>query len=200
MRESVLHGTMIVQKSSSSHLFSHWPLSIAPDKFRAAMLLRAVATYLQFSMDKIYFENCSQVIYAAAHFIDTMQHRRPIQTHLSACPAHSLSQPIMASQKVADFFVAKPTRLVILTILFVFTDNMLEFDFKAHESSRRHFWQTHFDWKKITFKRLSCVVVTCGICLVSWIGSSIAIWNKWDSLSLALMIPTFLLIILSLNQ
>jgi hypothetical protein len=43
--------------------------------------------------------------YLAAHVTDrSMLQGRPIQTHLQECPAHPLSQPIMASRKVPDFF------------------------------------------------------------------------------------------------
>ena len=64
-----------------------------------------------------------------------MQYGRPIQTHLSACQAHSLSQPIMARGKVAvPFSVAKPTRLIIEQ-LYLYLQMAYNIIMMAHESS-----------------------------------------------------------------
>ena len=51
--------------------------------------------------------------YKPAQIDISVLYDRPIQTHLLACLAHPLSQPIMASGKVANFSVAKPIRLAI---------------------------------------------------------------------------------------
>jgi transposase len=90
------------RKSTSSY----GSLSIVPAKFWAAMLLRAAATLFQFSMANIIsFQKVTGArilnTYWAAHVIDkSILHGRPIRTHLSACPAHPLSQPIIACGKV----------------------------------------------------------------------------------------------------
>jgi hypothetical protein len=54
----------------------------------------------------------------------SLQYGRPIQNPLSACPAHSLSQEIMASGKVANFFCGLTNKARNLTLLFIFTDGI----------------------------------------------------------------------------
>jgi hypothetical protein len=95
-----------------------------------------------------------------------MLHGRPIQSHLSAYPAHPLFQPIMATGKVPVFFKAKPSKLIILQ-LYLYLQMEFKFVIKEHESIHV---PEGISAKKNTFfipKKLSCEVVTRDICLLS---------------------------------
>jgi hypothetical protein len=54
----------------------------------------------------------------------SLQYGRAIPTPLSACPTHSLSQPIMASGKVANCFCGLTNKARNVILLFVFTDGI----------------------------------------------------------------------------
>ena len=87
---------------------------------------------------------------------------------------HYLSQSWLVG-RFLTFPVAKPTRLVILTILFVFTDwntHLLLRHMKGHVFQVAFLPKQNTFWFKtkyiFMFKCISCEVLTCDICLVSW--------------------------------